>query len=34
MKLLLRYTFVAFVGALATTGCQTQQQMVQSSQGM
>jgi hypothetical protein len=35
MKLLItRYTFVALVGAFATTGCQTQQQMVQSSQGM
>ena len=35
MKLsIIRYTFVALVGVLATTACQTQQQMVQSQQGM
>src|SRR6188472_1744456 len=35
MKLsIVRYTFVALASLLATTGCQTQQQMVQSQQGM
>src|SRR6184192_689579 len=35
MKLsIIRYTFMALVGVLATTACQTQQQMVQSQQGM
>ena len=35
MKLLIaRYTFVALVGMLVTTGCQTQQQMIQSQQAM
>jgi hypothetical protein len=35
MKLLImRYTFVALVGVFATTGCQTQQQMIQSQQAM
>ena len=35
MKLsITRYAFVALVGLLAAAGCQTQQQMVQSQQGM
>jgi hypothetical protein len=35
MKLLItRYTFVALLGVLATVGCQTQQQLVQSQQAM
>jgi hypothetical protein len=29
-----RYMFLALVGVFVTVGCQTQQQMVQSSQGM
>ena len=29
-----RYTFLALVGVFATAGCQTQQQMLESQQGM